>query len=264
MILEAKNEIGAGGSDPTLQMSIYYRGYWSQEGSKGVRDICCCPTFGIAIAGPWMCILGAIFLDKAVVQPLTPFIPLKATPPDDRPLAYVARILEALRLSFTTLDKFYRGLANFEDEQQRYFPHFRAFTDLAGTPSRFTYLSQLTEEPTRLVWKAKVTHNERLIVVKFTRRYNNTAHTLCAKNQLAPMLHYFGDGDAALAGFYVVVMDYHQPLQLMTQSLDSRRNIYTTMCCKRSPCFTTDDMYLQISANQTFWYMPQMELIVRC
>jgi len=30
MILECKNEIGTGGSDPTLQMSISYRGYWSQ------------------------------------------------------------------------------------------------------------------------------------------------------------------------------------------------------------------------------------------
>ena len=30
MILEGKNEIGTGGSDPTLQMSISYCGYWSQ------------------------------------------------------------------------------------------------------------------------------------------------------------------------------------------------------------------------------------------
>src|SRR6185312_3703268 len=127
-----------------------------------------------------MCILGAVFLDKAVIQPLTPFIPLSVTPPDDTSLDYIARILEALRLSFTTLDNFYRGLANSNDDgQQRYFPHFREFTD-----SPFTYISQLTE-PTRLVWKAKITHDQRLIVVKFTRRYNDTAHALCARNQLA-------------------------------------------------------------------------------
>jgi len=178
-----------------------------------------------------MCILGAVFLDKAVIQPLTPFIPLNITPPDDTSLDYIARILEALRLSFTTLDNFYRGLANSNnDGQQRYFPHFREFTNSVSTQTPFTYISQLAE-PTRLVWKAKTTHDQHLIVVKFTQRYNNTAHALCARNQLAPTLLYFGDGVEMLAGFHVVMMDYidHQPLQPNTneiQNLVSRRNIY--------------------------------------
>src|SRR6185312_16392407 len=155
-----------------------------------------------------MCILGAVFLDKAVIQPLTPFIPLNITPPDDTSLDYIARILEALRLSFTTLDNFYRGLANSNnDGQQRYFPHFREFTNSVSTQTPFTYISQLAE-PTRLVWKAKTTHDQHLIVVKFTQRYNNTAHALCARNQLAPTLLYFGDGVEMLAGFHVVIMDY--------------------------------------------------------
>ena len=119
MILEAKNEIGKGGYDPTIQMSLYYHNYWSQEDSQRIRDICCCPTFGIAIAGPWMCILGAIFLEDAVVQPLTPFIFLSTTPADDESLGYITRVLSMLKRSTTSLDHFYQGLFNSPDQQHQ-------------------------------------------------------------------------------------------------------------------------------------------------
>lgn len=76
--------------------------------------------------------------------------------------------------------------------------------------------------------KAKVVQDERLIVVKFTRRYNRIAHNLCARSQYAPPLLYFGDS-AELGGFYVVVMAYvpHQPLiPEEIHSLATRKNIY--------------------------------------
>ena len=93
MVLEVKNSIRDGGCDPTIQMSIYYRGYWSQDDSQRVRDISCCPTFGIATAGPWMCVLGAIFLGKVVVEPLRPFIFLSAALADS--LGNTTRVLSA-------------------------------------------------------------------------------------------------------------------------------------------------------------------------
>ncbi|CAG8548299.1 7119_t:CDS:2 [Paraglomus occultum] len=146
MILEFKNEVGTGGTDPTLQTALYYRGYRSQDDAKSIRDLCCCPTFGVAIAGPWMCILGAVLLDKTVVQLLTPFLPLTETLYDDKHVGRVSRILVALGRAFDKLQMFYTGLTSSSvDGQQRYFPHFRQFVDSAGTPVAFTYLSQLTE-----------------------------------------------------------------------------------------------------------------------
>ena len=36
-----------------------------------MRDKCRCPTLMIAGGGPWMCVLGAVFADKVIVQMLT-------------------------------------------------------------------------------------------------------------------------------------------------------------------------------------------------
>src|SRR3954447_26012745 len=41
-----------------------------------IRNFCCVPSFVIGMAGPWFCILGGVFLSRAVIQPLTDFIPL--------------------------------------------------------------------------------------------------------------------------------------------------------------------------------------------
>ena len=204
MILEAQNEIRLGRCDPTIQMSLDYRNYWSQKTSQRIGNICCCPTFGIAIAGPWMCILGAIFLEHLVVQPLTPFIFLRTTP--TKSFTRITRIFSALKRSLASLDRFYQGIFNSPNQQnQRYFPYFRQFIDKDGTTIPFTYLESLTPEPTRLVWKAKLVEDERFIVVKFTEKYNQHAHILCAEHQFAPVLHYFGDIGG---GFHAVVMDF--------------------------------------------------------
>lgn len=60
-----------------------------------------------------MCILGAVFLDKAVVQPLTPFLPLVATPSDDQNLGRISRMLVALGSAFTKLQTFYKDVMDF-------------------------------------------------------------------------------------------------------------------------------------------------------
>ena len=55
MILEAKNEIGLGGCDPTIQMSLYYRNYWSQKTSQ---RIVATQHLGLQSLGP-----GYVFLE---------------------------------------------------------------------------------------------------------------------------------------------------------------------------------------------------------
>ncbi|KAF9433529.1 hypothetical protein BGZ76_009319 [Entomortierella beljakovae] len=219
MILEGKNEVGAGGCDPTVQLAQYYRTYWSQTNTELFRDNCCCPTFGIAIAGPWMCIIGAVYLDVPVVQPLTPFVPLTSTPYHNASLSYIARVLEALRLGLTRLENFYSQRPNGNNRAQLLFPHLRSFTAANGTVTWFDYESQLTEERTRLVWKAKINDGTaRVIVVKFTHRYDYAAHGLCATNKLAPRLLHFGGGtnDFSLAGLHVIIMEYISPCPLET------------------------------------------------
>ena len=57
----------------------------------------------------------------------------------------------------------------------------------------FTYLCKFKPELTGLTWEAKLVGQEGLIAVKFTRKCNQDVHTLWAKHQFGPVLHYFGD-----------------------------------------------------------------------
>lgn len=137
-------------SDSLLSCSYYYSNSFLTDETDSRYLLL--SNFWVAIAGSWMCILGGVFFDKAVVQPLTPFISLTATPGDDNHLGRITRILEALRLAFHNLNDFYTSLTNFNgDRLQRFSPYFREYVNSQGVRIPFTYLSQLTEERTRLV-----------------------------------------------------------------------------------------------------------------
>ncbi|KAF8604487.1 hypothetical protein BDV93DRAFT_606146 [Ceratobasidium sp. AG-I] len=57
-ILKLHNEIGASTCDPSVQAPHSCTTYRSQAELAPLRKICCCPSFIIAMAGPWMCTLG--------------------------------------------------------------------------------------------------------------------------------------------------------------------------------------------------------------
>ncbi|KAI0000747.1 hypothetical protein BJV74DRAFT_882609 [Russula compacta] len=59
---EEKNEIGTGGCDPSHQYGIGYRLYYARENMQLIRHNFSFPAFLIALAGPWICILGAVFI----------------------------------------------------------------------------------------------------------------------------------------------------------------------------------------------------------
>ncbi|KAJ1302980.1 hypothetical protein OPQ81_003272 [Rhizoctonia solani] len=108
-ILEVKNEIGTGKSDPSIQGGESYGIYWSQDEMKQLRGICRCPSLIIAVAGPWMCVLGAIYLEHVVVQPLTDYIWLGHHPQQDQRPSYLARVFHALDISICELKKYSGG-----------------------------------------------------------------------------------------------------------------------------------------------------------
>lgn len=207
--------------------SYYFLFHFMQ--SDVIRNVCCCPSLLIVIAGPWICVLGAVFIGTPVVQPLTPFLSMLPTPPDDSPIAYFARLFVALGRAFHSLNGFYQGLVTSGVRDiQRYFPHFHDFQSVHGKHVYFRYVTRLTPltQPLRLVYQAK-TMDGALIVVKFVphHRYNKAAHELCAAAGLAPqLLHYGGQSST----FRVVVMPYveHTPLRCAALDAAVRRTVY--------------------------------------
>src|ERR1700738_4719285 len=105
---------------------------------KPIRNSCCCPTFLIALAGPWICVLGAVFVDHVVVQELTDFIWIGGHPYNDDKLKSVARILAALGEGITELVDFYSNLTphNSQQDSQHFSPFIRQLLRIEVCASR--------------------------------------------------------------------------------------------------------------------------------
>jgi len=209
---ELKNEIGCGGSDPVTQGSYSYRKYWGAQDKDDLRSSCCCPSFIIAIAGPWMCILGAVFVTEAVIEPLTDYIWLGANPLNDTRLLRVARLFKSLAAGLRTLHEFYTTLQVVPSNTPlaaRLFPHVCSYTGPEGEV-RFRYLSNLMGN--KAVFKAQTEQDNRLVVVKFAYQYHDDAHRALAAEGFAPRLFYAGpfcDGAQTLSGVPKMVVMEH-------------------------------------------------------
>lgn len=210
-IYELKNEIGTGSSDPTIQGSLSYRKTWVSRTLAPIRRACCCPSFIISIAGPWMCLSGAVFIENVVVQKLTDYVWTGGNPYDDRELESITRLFKALSVGLQDLKTFYGNLfaaADHRPEIQRFFPSTRSYLDSQGQKVYFRYIKRLSM--TKAVYLAATTSGNQLIV-KFVQRYNSDAHRLLASHDLAPMLHYSSLDNTntnTTGGLGVVIMDF--------------------------------------------------------
>ncbi|KAF8595571.1 hypothetical protein BDV93DRAFT_574716 [Ceratobasidium sp. AG-I] len=209
-ILELKNEIGIGSSDPSVQASQAYAKYWSERQKRDLRMICCCPSLIITIAGPWMCILGAVYLDRVVVQPLTEFLWLGRHPWSNQRLDQLARVFHSLADSVKHLDTYYQTLSSaISVDPARFFPYHRHYTDENGKVVHFTYEESLLPQEQRLraLFKARTSDGKEL-VVKFVQTYCMRAHQLLADKRLAPKLLFDSGKQLSAAGDRMIVMEY--------------------------------------------------------
>ncbi|CAG8635563.1 2075_t:CDS:2, partial [Ambispora gerdemannii] len=210
-LVEMKNEIGTGSCDPTVQAGASFAKYYTQETYGEVLKWCNWPSFILCLAGPWVCILGSVYVEKPIVDPLTDFIPL--IPTNNRAHAErVARLFKALCLGVNRLKEYYVSLDIPTNRQnsQRFFPYPNQYKQ-QDTIVEFTYERKLVDQPNKLLWKA-ITKDGRKIIVKFTCHYNQRAHELCSEIGKAPKLLYINK--EVVDGFYMVVMDYVEAEQL--------------------------------------------------
>jgi hypothetical protein len=132
-IVEMKNEIGEGGSDPIAQAEC---GFVLICSSKKVtlflatlactepllpqyepfRNASCCPMFLVGVAGPHLAVSGAIFAERFVSQRLTDYIYLGPLPTFhggptlDHSIRRVAQVLRALNKATKGLEDYYSKL----------------------------------------------------------------------------------------------------------------------------------------------------------
>ncbi|KAF8598387.1 hypothetical protein BDV93DRAFT_547405 [Ceratobasidium sp. AG-I] len=189
LVAELKNEVGQGGADPSIQGAIAFAMYWNNPNLDDIRPASCCPSFILAIAGPWMCVLGAILLDHPVVQRLTDYVWVgdDSKPATHLNVCKLARMFASLSSSVKTLDDFYRGLKCNKKDKTRFYPYLRHF-EVNGQRMEFQYNESVSLD--KLVFEASMGSktDERTIIVKFAESYHVEAHQLLANAGLAPAL----------------------------------------------------------------------------
>ncbi|CAE6494428.1 unnamed protein product [Rhizoctonia solani] len=196
IIMEMKNEIGSGGSDPTIQAAQSYSRCW--KSLPGFVDRCCCPSILIAIAGPWMSVLGAIFLDRPVIQPLTDFLWVGDNPSKPSDVDRIARVFHAISEARLELESYYTHLPGPDQGDASIFPYPTDYIDSAGKQVKFKYKKHVNRTgrasgKKELVFFAQTLEDSPTrIVVKFVTRYHSAAHRLLAREGLAPELLYDG------------------------------------------------------------------------
>jgi len=154
-----------------------------------------------------MCVLGGVYLEKAIVQRLTDYIWLGGDAFDHGQLVSTSRLFTAIKSSISALQTYYQSLETLHLQADS-FPFVREFGE-----QKFKYLLRLAPDyPSRLLYKAQLDDpSGNLLVVKFVSTYHAEAHRLLAQRQLAPSLHYAGTEDSARSlygGRYMVVMDF--------------------------------------------------------
>jgi len=167
---------------------------------------CCCPSIILAIAGPWMCVVGGVFVDRVITQPLTNYIWLGGEPYDSKRLVLAARLFTELKSAISSLREYYKAL-----EPNSTASHFPYITEYGPDKVKFTYLSRLApEQPYTLLYKAALDDMpDTPVAVKFVNQYNPRAHRLLAAQGLAPRLHYSSTEDNVCYGKrFLIVMDY--------------------------------------------------------
>ncbi|KAG8944248.1 hypothetical protein FRC03_002135 [Tulasnella sp. 419] len=169
------------------------------------------------MAGPWFCVLGAIFLDKILVQPLTNYICLSPYP-EEKQSYYIAQVFTVLSEGISALNKFYRSLPSYSGamlRQRRFDPYIRSYIcNVTKQKQTFEYLGQLVgnqPKSTKAIFKAETDEpDKKSIVVKFAERYNVAAHLLLAKNGFAPKLLYPPSDDriCRVGTWSMIVMEF--------------------------------------------------------
>ncbi|KAG8213574.1 hypothetical protein J3R82DRAFT_10230 [Butyriboletus roseoflavus] len=179
--------------------------------TEGLLTRCCCPTFIIAHAGPWLTIMGGIITAKCVVQRLTDLLWLPVHSNLDNNQYYrIARIFYTLRESIQRLDLFYKTIKavtplNISARQIRVHPRF------CPTPNTYRYKNTLVKFPYRapleqsdscVTYRASTIEDKpRDIFVKFVTgpSYGEDAHEKMASLGFAPQLLYRFQDDLSRA-----------------------------------------------------------------
>jgi hypothetical protein len=171
-----------------------------------IRNVSCCPCIIISLAGSFLRISGAIFVEVFTVQTFTGYIYLGGNPVEMKQIKYVAKVFEAVARAVMSLRSYYYNLC-----VQKH-PKFRPPSPTYPSNLRLRLRGSL-DFKTRVFSEQKPNYHGSLFVaeygripvlVKFCESYGEAAHRLLAAAGLAPTLRYCS---RIVGGAFMVIMD---------------------------------------------------------
>ena len=171
-----------------------------------IRNASCCPCIVISLAGPFLRISGAIFVEVFTVQTFTGYIYLGGNPVEMEQIKYVAKVFEAIARAVKSLRSYYYNLCVQKHSK------FRPPSPTYHSNSRLRLRGSL-DFKTRVFFEQKPNYHGSLFVaehgripvlVKFCESYGEAAHKLLAAAGLALALRYCS---RIVAGAFMVIMD---------------------------------------------------------
>ncbi|KAI0054840.1 hypothetical protein BV25DRAFT_1922337, partial [Artomyces pyxidatus] len=194
---EGKPEVGVDG-DPGLQASLTYRDHVYQRLYTEIRNASSCPCVILALAGPHLCVLGAVLTPVPVIEPLTDYMYLGMGPRNQAQALNLVRFFRALRVLVKSLQNYYATLTPSPiPDDAALFPHptflptislaDKALVDRLEYKSWFAYEGKPSDDYRRALYRGQL--DGRPVVIKFCESYCADAHRLLAEAGLAPALH---------------------------------------------------------------------------
>ena len=183
-----------------MSLTIYHLQY------DEIRNVSCCPCIVISLAGPFLRISGAIFVEVFTVQTFTDYIYLGGNPFEMEHIKYFAKVFEAVARAVNSLRLYYYNLC-----VQKH-PKFRPPSPTYPSSSPLRLCGAL-EFKVRIFLEEKPNYQGSLfiaeygripVLVKFCESYGEAAHRVLAAAGLAPALRYCSQ---LVGGAFMVMMD---------------------------------------------------------
>ena len=170
-----------------------------------VRLISCSPCFLVEIAGPWITVFGAVYVQKVIVKDLTRSIYLQPDVLDPSSTDTPFQLFYALRRALRGLRQYYKSLPC-QPTSSRFFPYVRSYKLPSGAIMDIDYKEPISPDESKATYLAKQGDGKE-VVVKFTPTYNARAHRLLADRGFAPELIYDGTEGPRYGGLLMIVME---------------------------------------------------------
>ncbi|KAJ7102529.1 hypothetical protein B0H15DRAFT_815035 [Mycena belliarum] len=192
-----KNEVTETSAEPNVEVTRHYIEQCRRCHNAGLGQHCNFPAVLLCQLGPYLTVSIAVFTDIPIVEQVA-FIPLHAHSTNLMQAQAGARVIAALRRACSSLLERYPGLAT-DKQLQAEFPFPRSFEYNNATVS-FTYTTALED---KRVYRALVDETKAPIIVKYTLRYSEAAHSLASSLGFAPTLLSIG----RVEEWWMVVME---------------------------------------------------------